>query len=124
MGFREVRLVKKPPLRQPICFVDFTTPHQAFLAMGSLQGECDIILIYNFCLSYIGNIFRLTIFLHCTLEVIVFLLLRIVDTRFLTRCVWRERERERLWHIHYTLRRMLGFGMANGFITHVSESTR
>ncbi|TVU08824.1 hypothetical protein EJB05_42239, partial [Eragrostis curvula] len=38
MGFCELRLVQKSAARQPICFVDFATPVQAFVAMGSLQG--------------------------------------------------------------------------------------
>ncbi|KAK3132869.1 hypothetical protein QOZ80_6AG0528800 [Eleusine coracana subsp. coracana] len=38
MGFREVRLVKRAVTREPMCFVDFDTPGQAFLAMESLQG--------------------------------------------------------------------------------------
>lgn len=39
MGFREVRVVKRAAGKQPMCFVDFATPDQAFLAMESLQGE-------------------------------------------------------------------------------------
>lgn len=38
MGFRELRLVNKGPNRHAICFVDFATPEQAFLAMRALQG--------------------------------------------------------------------------------------
>ncbi|KAL6656362.1 hypothetical protein ACP70R_007188 [Stipagrostis hirtigluma subsp. patula] len=37
MGFREVRLVNKGSSRHVLCFVEFATPAQAFLAMRTLQ---------------------------------------------------------------------------------------
>ena len=47
MGFLEMRLVNKGSNRH-LCFVDFVTPAQAFLAMRSLQGEYNTIYLYNF----------------------------------------------------------------------------
>jgi len=47
MGFLEMRLVNKASNRH-LCFVDFATPAQAFLAMRSLQGEYNTIFLYSF----------------------------------------------------------------------------
>jgi hypothetical protein len=47
MGFLEMRLVNKGSNRH-LCFVDFATPAQAFLAMRSLQGEYNTIFLYSF----------------------------------------------------------------------------
>lgn len=46
MGFLGMRLVNKGSNRH-LCFVDFATPAQAFLAMRTLQGEyCSYTVFY------------------------------------------------------------------------------
>src|SRR6266540_4238520 len=55
MGFREVRLINKGSNRHPICFVDYAIPAQAFLAMGTLQGDITPFGYIIFSLSCNGE---------------------------------------------------------------------